>query len=537
MMMRRLPRLRLFSVGVRCQATAKVLQGGWEQWADDDGTPYYHHRASGKTQWHYPMEQDEKPRPPAPGFGRHAEPAKFARRDDLWERKPQSNAYGDWEDLAPVEHKDLPPIEKFRCGTHPDVLARSDAEQEAYLKENSVTCSAKVSPLRSFEEAWSEEVAGAQGHRFLTKLRKKFGEDGEPSVIQSLAWGVALTGRDMIGVAQTGCGKTLAFMLPALLQIEAQEHIREGLPSPQLLVLSPTRELCTQIEEEAKYFTSSIVAVYGGVKKDYQVRSLQQGRRVVVATPGRLLDLIKSGEMNLRNVTCLVLDEADRMLDMGFEPQIRQVVGQIRKDRQTLFFSATWPQEIRRLARDLAKEDPVLVQVGNTELQVNPLIEQRVEVIEEKDKMQALRDLIDEIGQERILVFTETKRKADALCQELRGDKVSAWAIHGDKTQDQRDTALRLFKEQKTRVLVATDVAQRGLDIKEVNYVLNYDKPKNIEDYTHRIGRTGRAGRQGTAITFMTPVPSTENVRIARDIAKAMRSVNQEPPRQLLNLR
>jgi ATP-dependent RNA helicase DDX5/DBP2 len=225
------------------------------------------------------------------------------------------------------------------------------------------------------------------------------------------------------------------------------------------------------------------------------------------------------------------------MLDMGFEPQIRQVVGQIRKDRQTLFFSATWPQEIRRLARDLAKEDPVLVQVGNTELQVNPLIEQRVEIIDERDKMKALRDIIDEIGQERILVFTETKRKADALCQELRGDKVSAAAIHGDKTQDQRDTALRLFKEQKTRVLVATDVAQRGLDIKEVNYVLNYDKPKNIEDYTHRIGRTGRAGRQGTAITFLTPVPSTDNVRMARDIAKAMRSVKQEPPRQLLALR
>ena len=148
-MMRRLPRLRLFSVGVRCQATAKVLEGGWEQWADDDGTPYYHHRATGKTQWHYPLQQDAKPRPPAPEFRRYEEPAKFGRRydepakfgrrDDLWERKPQSNAYGDWEDLAAVEYTDLPPIEKFRCGTHPDVLARSDAEHEAYLQENSVS--------------------------------------------------------------------------------------------------------------------------------------------------------------------------------------------------------------------------------------------------------------------------------------------------------------------------------------------------------------------------------------------------------------
>jgi ATP-dependent RNA helicase DDX5/DBP2 len=188
------------------------------------------------------------------------------------------------------------------------------------------------------------------------------------------------------------------------------------------------------------------------------------------------------------------------------------------------------------LARDLAKEDPVLVQVGSSEGQVNPNIEQRIQVLPEKDKMAALLKLLDETGDERVLVFTETKRKADALCQELRADRINASAIHGDKSQDQRDNALKLFRQGKVRVLVATDVAQRGLDIKDINYVLNYDRPKNIEDYTHRIGRTARAGRSGVAITYMTPIRATDNVCMAKDIAAAMRKVNQTPPQQLLNL-
>lgn len=200
-----------------------------------------------------------------------------------------------------------------------------------------------------------------------------------------------------------------------------------------------------------------------------------------------------------------------------------------------VFFSATWPHEIRRLARDLAREDPVLVQVGNTELQVNPNITQQVEVVKDHDKERALLNLLSEHeSDERMLVFTETKRKADALCAELRREQIRCAAIHGDKGQDQRDAALDKFKRGHIQVLVATDVAQRGLDIKEVNYVVNYDRPKTIEDYTHRIGRTGRAGRSGTAITFMTPARTTDNTRMAKEIAQAMKSVNQTPPPGLM---
>jgi ATP-dependent RNA helicase DDX5/DBP2 len=251
------------------------------------------------------------------------------------------------------------------------------------------------------------------------------------------------------------------------------------------------------------------------------------------------LDFLEGGVTNLKRVTYLCLDEADRMLDMGFEPQIRKIVSQIRPDRQTLMWSATWPKEIQRLARDFCREDPVKLTVGSEELTVNPSITQQIEVVGDYDKRDRFMSWMkNEVGDnQKVLVFTETKRGADSLCRELQYQQFSAAAIHGDKEQRQRDRTLSEFRSGHTNVLVATDVAQRGLDIKDVMYVANYDVPKTIEDYTHRIGRTGRAGNKGTAVTFFpADVHTPDVVRMARNISKSMREVNQAPPQALLEI-
>lgn len=250
------------------------------------------------------------------------------------------------------------------------------------------------------------------------------------------------------------------------------------------------------------------------------------------STPGRMIDMLSMGKTNLRRVTYLVLDEADRMLDMGFEPQLRKIVSQIRPDRQTLMWSATWPKEIVSLAHDFLS-DFIQVTVGSLDLTANKKITQIVKVMDDHQKYAGLMDHMKDIYEGgRIIVFCETKRGADELSRNLRNSRYVCKAIHGNKSQEERDWVLKEFKEGKTQVLVATDVASRGLDIKDIRYVINFDMPKNIEDYIHRIGRTARAGQKGTAISFF----SHDNSRLAGPLVKIMEEAEQEVPRELRNM-
>jgi len=345
---------------------------------------------------------------------------------------------------------------------------------------------------------------------------------------------MALLGRDMIGISRTGSGKTLAFLLPGMIHINAQPYLQPG-DGPIVLVLAPTRELAVQIKVECDKFGASSqiknTCVYGGAPKRMQQGDLQRGVEIVIATPGRLIDFLESGVTNLRRVTYLVLDEADRMLDMGFEPQLRKIVSQIRPDRQTLMWSATWPKEVANLCREFLK-DYYQVTVGSLELSANKDITQRVEVVSDQEKYPKISAFLKEVGPEKMLVFVETKRGCDQLTRSLQQQGFPARCIHGDKSQDERDWVLAEFRSGKCPLLVATDVAARGLDIKDIKMVVNYDFPSNLEDYVHRIGRCGRAGQKGTALSFFT----SKSGKWAGGLTKILSDAGQVVPPQLAGM-
>ncbi|KAJ1504759.1 ATP-dependent RNA helicase dbp2 [Coelomomyces lativittatus] len=309
---------------------------------------------------------------------------------------------------------------------------------------------------------------------------------------------MALSGRNVVGIAETGSGKTLSYLLPAIVHINAQPMLKQG-DGPIVLVLAPTRELAVQIQQEcSKFGTSSRLkntCLYGGAPKGPQIRDLTYGVEICIATPGRLIDLLEAGKTNLKRVTYLVLDEADRMLDMGFEPQIRKIVDQIRPDRQTLMWSATWPKEVQKLASDFLTQ-PIEVRIGSLDLSANDRVKQIIEITTDYEKKTKLFDLLHGSIEKnsKTLIFTATKRMTDELTRDLRSQGFAAEAIHGDKVQSERDMVIKGFRSGKIPIMVATDVAARGLDVKDVKYVINFDMPGNIEDYVHRIGRTGRAG-------------------------------------------
>ncbi|KTW30302.1 ATP-dependent RNA helicase DBP2 [Pneumocystis carinii B80] len=424
----------------------------------------------------------------------------------------------------------LPKFEKNFYKPHPNIEKMTDQEVEAFRKKRGVTVQGinVPRPVPSFDEA------GFPSYVINEVKRMGF---SSPTPIQSQGWPMALSGRDVVGISATGSGKTLAFCLPAIVHINAQPLLSRG-DGPIVLVLAPTRELAVQIQTEcAKYGKSSRIrsaCIYGGVPRGPQIRELASGIEICIATPGRLLDMLESGKTNLRRVTYLVLDEADRMLDMGFEPQIRKIVDQIRPDRQTLMWSATWPKDVQKLAHDYLK-DFIQVNVGSLDLNVNLDIKQIVEICSEYDKRGKLIKHLEsamEDNENRILIFVSTKRIADDITKYLRQDGWPALAIHGDKQQSERDWVLNEFKTGKSPIMVATDVASRGIDIKDVKYVINYDYPNSSEDYIHRIGRTGRAGAKGTAVTLFT----TDNARQARDLLMVLRDSKQEIPPALIEM-
>ncbi len=328
----------------------------------------------------------------------------------------------------------------------------------------------------------------------------------EPTPIQAQAVPLVLEGRDVVGAAQTGTGKTAAFTLPLL------QRIGCGSGAPLALVVTPTRELAAQIEGVAtavsRHTGQRVASVVGGVKYGPQVRRVKAGVELLVATPGRLIDLVDRGDVDLSAVKVLVLDEADRMLDMGFWPSVRRILGFLPPSRQNLLFSATISPEITRIVGRML-HDPAFVEVARTGSTAEG-IEQAIMPVEQSQKPDLLAALIEARGADRVLVFTKTKARADLVRTILDRKGLSVAVMHADRTQQQRDKALARFAAGHVDVLVATDIIARGIDISEIDHVINYDVPENPADYVHRIGRTGRAGASGYALTFVGPDEITQ---------------------------
>ncbi len=340
----------------------------------------------------------------------------------------------------------------------------------------------------------------------------------EPTPVQLKAIPLILEGRDLFGSAQTGTGKTAAFALPLLQLMSAKKMSNHNV---RTLVLAPTRELAIQIADSfrdyGKHSGFRHAVIYGGVSQHHQTMALRKGIDIIVATPGRLLDLMEQGFIKLNDVEFLVLDEADRMLDMGFIHDIKRIVAKVPAKRQTLLFSATIPSGIRKLAHDLLR-DPVGVDI-KAETKHLAMIKQQVYLVEKNDKAGLLCQLITKEPIDHALVFTRTRRGADKLVKFLNLKGIRAQAIHGDKSQSQRQRVLEDFKKRKVHMLVATDVASRGIDVKDLTHVINFDMPDGADTYTHRIGRTGRAGAEGVALSFC----SREEQGLLRDVQKLSR--------------
>ena len=391
---------------------------------------------------------------------------------------------------------------------------------------------------------------------FSDKLKNAIKAQGytAPTPIQSVAWALASEGRDMIAVAKTGSGKTCGFLLPAMNTLNElpkpdSRRPSKTLPSqaryrpPSMLVLAPTRELAVQIQDEASKFSRSMGltagCIYGGASRGVQINMLRQGVDIVIATPGRCNDLAGMGALNLSQVKYLVLDEADRMLDMGFEPQIRSIVEQLPEDRQSLFFTATWPKEVQGLAADFLK-NPVRVNVGESDqLNANTAITQKVKVVNEFDRPSELVSLLEDIrgGADKppsdlpkTLIFVSRKSSCEDIKNDLYELGYRADALHGDMSQEKRSRCLDYFRAGRVRVLVATDVASRGIDVRDIEHVVNYDFPSDgVESYVHRIGRTGRAGATGTSHTFFTKSDASS----AEKLVGVLERCGQEVPADL----
>ena len=377
------------------------------------------------------------------------------------------------------------------------------------------------------------------------ELLRAVAEQGytQPTPIQAQAIPVVLAGRDLIGAAQTGTGKTAGFTLPMLQLLSSHANYKNSAStSParhpvRALILVPTRELAAQVQDSVRTYGKHLrirsTVIFGGVGIGPQIAELRRGVDIVVATPGRLLDHVQQRTIDLRAVEILVLDEADRMLDMGFIHDIRRVIDQLPARRQTLFFSATMPREIQGLA-DTILRDPVRVAVTPVATPAEA-VEQRLHYVEKTEKIKLLKHLLDGPSIKNALVFTRTKHGADAVTKQLERYQVRAEAIHGNKSQNAREKALASFKRGVTRVLVATDIAARGLDIVDLSHVVNFDLPNEPESYVHRIGRTGRAGASGIALSFCSFDERPFLTGIERLIRKHLMVIEDHPYRSGYN--
>ncbi|NP_001169296.1 putative DEAD-box ATP-dependent RNA helicase family protein [Zea mays] len=385
----------------------------------------------------------------------------------------------------------------------------------------------KYAPLRSFSAA-----------ELPSQVLECCSAFARPSPIQAHAWPFLLDGRDFIGIAATGSGKTIAFGVPALMHIRKKVGGKAGKKAvPRCLVLSPTRELAQQIadvlSEAGAPCGIKSVCLYGGTKKEPQISALKSGVDIVIGTPGRMKDLIEMGVCCLNEVSFVVLDEADRMLDLGFEPEVRAILSQTSSVRQMVMFSATWPLAVHKLAQEFMDPNPIKVVIGSEDLAANHDVMQIVEVLDDRTRDSRLLALLDKYHQaqsNRVLVFVLYKKEAARVETMLQRRGWKAVSVHGDKAQHDRTKALSLFKEGKCPLMIATDVASRGLDIPDVEVVINYSYPLTTEDYVHRIGRTGRAGKKGVAHTFFTQA----NKALAGELVNVLREADQVVPPALM---
>ncbi|NXH02327.1 DDX42 helicase, partial [Loxia leucoptera] len=432
--------------------------------------------------------------------------------------------------LPPIDHSEIeyPPFEKNFYDEHEEITSLTP-QQVVELRHKlnlRVSGAAPPRPGSSFAHFGFDE-------QLMHQIRKS--EYTQPTPIQCQGVPVALSGRDMIGIAKTGSGKTAAFIWPMLIHIMDQKELEPG-DGPIAVIVCPTRELCQQIHSECKRFGKAYnlrsVAVYGGGSMWEQAKALQEGAEIVVCTPGRLIDHVKKKATNLQRVTYLVFDEADRMFDMGFEYQVRSIASHVRPDRQTLLFSATFRKKIEKLARDILI-DPIRVVQGDIG-EANEDVTQIVEIFPSgPSKWNWLtRRLVEFTSSGSVLLFVTKKANAEELANNLKQEDHNLGLLHGDMDQSERNKVISEFKKKGIPILVATDVAARGLDIPSIKTVINYDVARDIDTHTHRIGRTGRAGEKGVAYTLLTPKDSN----FAGDLVRNLEGANQHVSKELLDL-
>ena len=494
-----------------------------------------------------PHHQDSRQQGGSYGQKRSWNDSNSSNGNSSWKSSPQTNVRGRYSESGSgialgLDPKNLAPIAKNFYKEDAAVSAMTSAQVEEFRSKNEMSIYGREvpRPITTFEQTGFPEA-----------VVKKMLDDKYtlPTPIQAQGWPMALSGRNMVGIAQTGSGKTLSYILPGLIHISHQVASAPAYrkASPKALILAPTRELAIQIHEVARKYGNALriksVCVFGGAPRKPQLMSLQAGCDLLIATPGRLNDFVHDGTLTLDQISYLVLDEADRMLDMGFEPQLREFLPMIRSDRQVLMWSATWPKAVQKLSNDLLGGDFIQVQIGATELTANKKIKQDIRVLASNDmKEDNLAELLQSIwdalpGDEatkqmvRTIVFCNTKRNCDRLVHTMQQSGWPAAAMHGDLQQSEREGVLRDFRSGRRPIFVCTDVAARGLDVKDVRVVVNYDFPNHFEDYIHRIGRTARgADTEGHAYSFFV---ASDDKGSARELVKLLNDAEQPVPQEL----